>query len=161
MLSLLFWHDHQSVCYVIQILAGLRTKTEKGDWWEWQQDVSIWIAFGLLFGQNCFTSSWATSVFLPHSPYLFYLFIHSLPQRLCSLHLPLPIFHSLPAVPPLGLMNDLAGDGSYGCGGASRARRGEETLFLSPPSYYSHSPGYTLPRSPARNRMVPAYWIIC
>ncbi|KAK5927055.1 hypothetical protein CgunFtcFv8_022580 [Champsocephalus gunnari] len=49
----------------------------------------------------------------------------------------------LPAPPPPGLMNDLVGDGSCGCGGASGARRGEETLFLSPPSYYSHSPGFT------------------
>lgn len=88
--------------------------------------------------------------------YLLYLFIHSVPQRHCSPHLPLPIFLSLPAASPLGLMNDLAGGGSCGCRGASRARRGEETLFLSPPSYYFHSPGYT-----ARNRMAPAYWIIC
>ncbi|KAA8595369.1 hypothetical protein FQN60_012504 [Etheostoma spectabile] len=48
-----------------------------------------------------------------------------------------------PAVPPLGLMNDLAGDGSCGCGGASKARRGEEALFLSPPSCHSHPPGYS------------------
>lgn len=100
---------------------------------------SIWIT---VFGQNClhiFKSYFCRSLSL----YLLYLFIHSLPQRRCSPHLPLPISLSLPAVPPLGLMNDLAGGGSCGCGGASRAQRGEETLFLSPPSYYSHSPGYT------------------
>lgn len=54
-------------------------------------------------------------------------------------------------------MNDLAGGGSCDCRGADEARRGEETLFLSPPSYYSHSPGYTA----RKNRMAPAYWIIC
>lgn len=100
---------------------------------------SIWIT---VFGQNClriFTSYFCLSLSL----YLLYLFIHSLPQSHHSPHLPLPIFLSLPAVPPSGLMNDLAGGGSCGCGGASRAWRGEETLFLSPPSYYSHSPGYT------------------
>lgn len=48
-----------------------------------------------------------------------------------------------PAGSPLGLMNDLAGDGRRGGGGASGAERGEETLFLSPPSHYSHSPGCT------------------
>lgn len=40
-------------------------------------------------------------------------------------------------------MNVLAGDGGRGSGGASGAERGEETLFLSPPSLYSHSPGCT------------------
>ena len=100
---------------------------------------SIWIT---VFGQNClqiFTR--ATSVFL--SVYLLHPFIHPPPQRRHSPHLLLPIFLSLPAVPPLGLMNDLAGDGSCGCGEASGARRGEETLFLSPPCDYSHSPGYS------------------
>lgn len=53
-------------------------------------------------------------------------------------------------------MNNLAGDGSRGSGGASGAERGAEMLFLSPPSHYSHSPGCT-----TRNRMAPAYWIIC
>lgn len=80
---------------------------------------------------------------LPLSPLPFCLFILSLPQRYHSPHLPLPIFPlSLPAVAPLGLMNDLAGGGGCGCGGASRAHRGEETLFLSPPPFpRSNSPG--------------------
>lgn len=100
---------------------------------------SIWIT---VFGQNClqiFTSYFCLSLSL--SPLSVYSFsptetpFSSSPAP----HLPL----SLPAVPPLGLMNDLAGDGSCGCGEASGARRGEETLFLSPPSDYSHSPGYS------------------
>ncbi|CAB1435723.1 unnamed protein product [Pleuronectes platessa] len=37
-------------------------------------------------------------------------------NRHCYPHLPLPIFLSLPAVPLLRLMNDLAGGGSCGCG---------------------------------------------
>lgn len=93
-----------------------------------------------VLGQNwlrIFTSYYC--LLLPLYP--IYLLIHYLPQRHHSPHLSLPVFPSLPAVPPLGLMNDLAGGGSCGCGGASQAQRGEETLFLSPPSYYSHSPG--------------------
>lgn len=60
-----------------------------------------------------------------------------------SPHLLLPFFRSPPAVPLLGLMNGLAGDGSCECGRGRRARRGEETLFLSPPSLYPHSLGHT------------------
>ena len=116
----------------------------------------IWIT---VYGWNClfiFTS--CSCLYL--SLNLLYLFIHSLPLRHCSPHLQLSTFLSLPAVPPLGLMNDLAGGGSCGCGGASRARRGEETLFLSPTSCCSHSPGYVATQPDARNRMAPAYWII-
>lgn len=100
-----------------------------------------------VFGQNCLHIF--TSYFLPSSPSLSPVFVYSFSPTEIQLY-------SSSAVPPLGLMNDLAGDGSCGCGGASGAQRGEETLFLSPPHYYSHSPGYT-----ARNRMAPAYWIIC
>lgn len=74
--------------------------------------------------------------------YLLYLFIHSLPQRHCYPHLPLPFFLSLPAVPLLRLMNDLAGGGSGGCGEPVRLRE-VRRHFLPPPSYYSHSVGYT------------------
>lgn len=97
----------------------------------------IWIT---VFGQNClhiFTSHFCLPLSLALSPLSVYSFSPT-ETLLSSSSAP-----HLPAVSPLGLMNDLAGGGSCGCGGASRARRGEETLFLSPPGYYSHSPGYT------------------
>lgn len=105
-----------------------------------------------VFGQNClhiFTGD--SSLSLPLYLYLFVYSFSPTEARLSSSSAPY-----LPAVPPLGLMNDLAGDGSCSCRGASRAQRGEETLFLSPPRYYSHSPGYA-----ARNRIAQAYRIIC
>lgn len=70
------------------------------------------------------------------------MFIHSAPTDM-QLSSSSALRH--PAVPPLELMNDLAGDGSCGCGGASGAHKGEETHFLLPPSHFSHSPGYTPP----------------
>lgn len=103
---------------VIQILDCLGGKHWKDDWWAWQQDVWIRIAFWLLrLARIAYKSSRATSAFfsLP-SPSLSPLSVYS--SSPAETRLPSSSVPHLPAVPPLGLMNDLAGVCGCGRGGA-------------------------------------------